>query len=202
MNKGMITVLVSLVALAFSVTPAFAGDIYKVVDKDGNVTFTDQKPAAGAEPMDLPPLSVVETDAPPVAVSNATAGAEAEAAEEDKPLSARELRRLYRDFRIIQPQNEETFWGTANTVVVSWGSTEPVAEGMKVRLYVNGEARDVPPAGSVSLTLNRGEHTIYAELRDAGNRRITTTDTVTFFVKQHSANFGLRSPTALPHNGF
>lgn len=202
MNKGMIRALFCVMVLAAPLAAFSAGEIYKVVDKDGNVTFTDQKPAAGAEPMDLPPLSVVETDAPPVAVSNATAGAEAEAAEEDKPLSARELRRLYRDFRIIQPQNEETFWGTANTVVVSWGSTEPVAEGMKVRLYVNGEARDVPPAGSVSLTLNRGEHTIYAELRDAGNRRITTTDTVTFFVKQHSANFGLRSPTALPHNGF
>lgn len=201
MSKGMITVLVTLVFLALPVSWVSAADIYKIVDKDGNVTFTDQKPSAGAEPVDLPPLSVVETEAPPPAAA-ATAGANGETAEEDKPLTAREMRRLYRDFRIIQPQNEETFWGTANTVVVSWGSTEPVAEGMRAILYVNGEARDVPAAGSVSLTLERGEHNVRVELRDAGNRRVTTTETVTFFVKQHSANFGLSRSTALPHNGY
>ena len=54
---------------------------------------------------------------------------------------------------------------------------------------VYGEAQDVPTIGGVTLTLERGEHQVYAELRDSRNRRIVTTETVTFYVKQHSVNF-------------
>ena len=34
--------------------------VYKVVDEDGNVTFTDQAPADGSKPVELPPISVIE----------------------------------------------------------------------------------------------------------------------------------------------
>jgi hypothetical protein len=37
--------------------------------------------------------------------------------------------------------------------------------------------------------LDRGEHNVYAELKDAQGRRIARTDTVTFFMKQGSQNF-------------
>lgn len=197
MNKGMITALILLV----SVAPVFAANIYKVVDENGNVTFTDQRPGPGAQPMDLPPLSVVETEPPqpPATASTAEAGDEESA---EKPLTVQQLRRLYRDFRITQPQNEETFWGTANTVVVSWGSSAAIADDMKVTLYVNGEAQSVPVAGSISLTLNRGEHSVRAELRDASNRKIVTTENVRFFVKQHSVNFGLSRMPGSPDYGF
>jgi len=183
MNKGMIRNLIPLVFLILPLAVFSQGEIFKVVDEDGNVTFTDQRPNNAAEPMDLPPLSVIETDiqVPEPAVETAAA--------EDKPPTARELRKQYRDFRIIQPQNEETFWGTANTVTVSWGSSQPVLPDMSVVLYVNGEAREAPAVGGVTLTLDRGEHQVYAVLRDNGKKRIVTTETVTFFIKQHSANF-------------
>ena len=183
MNKGMISVLITLV---FFLRPpaAFApGEIYKVVDKDGNVTFTDQRPNAGAEPMDLPPLSVIETDIQVPETSAAVVD------EEPKPPTSRELRKLYRDFSITQPQQEQTFWGTANTVFVSWGSSEAVLPEMSVMLFVDGKGQKAPAAGGVGLTLERGEHQVYAELRDERGRRIVTTDKVTFFVKQHSQNF-------------
>jgi hypothetical protein len=196
MNKGLIRVLVPLAILMLPLSAFSQGEIYKVVDKDGNVTFTDQRPTSEAQPMDLPPLSVIESDVqvpePPAA---ATAGA---AAEQPKPPTTRELRRQFRDFRITRPQPEETFWGAANTVVVSWGSSQPITSGMSVMLFVDGQGQNAPASGGVTLTLDRGEHQVYAELRDGGNRRIATTDTVTFFVKQHSANFN--RPSAGPGN--
>jgi len=194
MHKGMIPVLVSLFFLAMSAAPVSSANIYKVVDENGNVTYTDQKPSPGSQPIDLPPLSVVETTKPDVpAVTSESA--------EEKTATPRDLRKQFSDFRIIQPQNEETFWGTANTVVVSWGSSKTIPEDMKSVLYVDGDARNVPGSGSVSLTLDRGEHQVYAELRDARNRRVVTTDTVTFFVKQHSVNFGSVLPAARPRFG-
>jgi len=190
MNKGMIRILIPLAFLLMPLTVFSEGEIYKVVDKDGNVTFTDQRPNANAEPMNLPPLSVIETD---IQVPKpASAGADAAADGEPEPLTPRELRSLYRDFSITRPQQEETFWGTANSVVVTWGSSEPFQDGMSVLLYVNGVAQEAPVSGGVTLTLDRGEHRVYAELRDGNRRRIATTETVTFFVMQHSVNFGRR----------
>jgi len=180
MTKGMIKTIVVSTAALFLAATAWSGEIYKVVDKDGNVTFTDQSPGDGSQPMNLPELSVIETDS---ADTQAPASA---AAEEPSGPTARELRQMYSDFSITQPANEETFWGTANTVTVSWGGQTAPAAGMNVLLYVNNNPQMVTGSGSVSLTLDRGEHQVYAELLNAQNRRIVATETVTFFVMQNS----------------
>jgi hypothetical protein len=115
--------------------------------------------------------------------------AAAEVEQEPQAPTPRELRRQFADFRITQPAQEETFWGTANTVVVAWGGSEPPLPDMSARLYVDGTPQDVSAYGNLSLTLDRGEHTVYAELLDARKRAIVTTDRVTFFVHQASVNF-------------
>lgn len=183
MNKGMISTLITLAFFLLPLAAFSQGEIYKVVDENGNVTFTDQRPATGGEPMDLPPLSVIETD---VQVPDTPATA---ADQEPKPPTSSELRKQFRDFSITQPEQEQTFWGTANTVVVSWGSSQAIPPEMSVTLYVDGAGQKAPATGGVSLTLERGEHQVRAELRDERGRRIVTTKTVTFFVKQHSQNF-------------
>lgn len=185
MNNGMIKAILLLSVSLLLAGQVSAGEIYKVVDKDGNVTFTDQPPGDGTQPMNLPELPVIQTDAEDIAPP----AEEEEAAAEEQELTIRELRSLYRDFRITQPQNEETFWGTANSVVISWGSNIPPSPEMSVRLVINGEPQLAPASGGVTLTLDRGEHKVFAELRDSRNRRIATTETVTFFIKQHSRNF-------------
>ena len=181
MNKGMISALIILVFFLLPSAAFSQGKIYKVVDKDGNVTFTDQRPSAGAEPMDLPPLSVIETDIQ-VPAASATDP-------EPQPPTIKDLKKQFRDFTITQPQPEQTFWGTENNVVVSWGTSQEISSDMSVTLFVDGERQKAPAVGSVSMTLDRGEHQVYAELRDETGRRIITTDTVTFFVKQYSQNF-------------
>ena len=195
MNKGLISVWVVTLLLLLPTLGWPEGQIYKVVDKDGNVTFTDQRPSGDAEPMDLPPLSVIESDLPPPS----TSAAGADDAETDAPPTPRELRRQFRDFSITQPLQEETFWGTENTVVVAWGSSNEIPPELSVMLYVDGEGQKASGQGSVTLTLDRGEHQVYAELRDQRNRRIVTSPTVTFFIKQHSANF--RRPGIGMRNG-
>jgi hypothetical protein len=193
MNKGLINTLILLVILLFSSAAFAQGDIYKVVDKDGNVTFTDQPPNDAAQPLDLPPLSVIETD-----IQVPETAAAGSAADEPKPPTIRQLKKQFRDFKITRPQPEETFWGTANSVFVSWGSSQPIPQSMSAMLFVDGAGQSASAMGGVTLTLDRGEHQVYAQLRDQQNRRIATTDTVTFFVKQHSANFN--RPAVGPRN--
>jgi len=184
MSKGMIGTLVALVFLFIPFSACAEGEIYKVVDKDGNVTFTDQRPSADAQPMDLPPLSVISTDTP-----DSPTPAPSEGALEDEQPAAptlSDLRKMYRDFRITRPMPEETFWGTGNTVVITWQSSQPISPQLRVMVMVDGAAQQATGSGSLSLTLDRGEHQVSAELRDERNRRIASTDTVTFYVQQHS----------------
>ncbi|HLF31782.1 MAG TPA: DUF4124 domain-containing protein [Xanthomonadales bacterium] len=180
------------------VSPGVLAQIYKVVDAEGNVVYTDQAPADGSAPMVLPELSIIKTDYPP---ETAAAGAEAaeqeaEAVEETTP---RVLRKTYSDFRISQPQQEQTFWGTENAVVIGWSSSVPLLPELSVRLYVDGKPVATTADNLYAMTLDRGEHSTYAELLDPRGRRIITTPAVIFFVKQHS--IGVNQPQATPRNG-
>jgi hypothetical protein len=47
-------------------TLAHAQPIYRVVDENGNVTYTDQKPSDDAEPLNLPEISVISETTPVV----------------------------------------------------------------------------------------------------------------------------------------
>lgn len=157
--------------------------IYKIVDKDGNVTYTDQAPGDGTEPMDLPELSVVSTDSAAADLAVATEPSEEG---DDKALSRSDLRKLYSDFRISRPAPEETFWGTENTVVVAWEASEPIQEGLSVQFSIDGQAQTASGENMMAVTLDRGTHTVSASIVDERGRPVVTTGTVTFYVHQAS----------------
>jgi hypothetical protein len=160
--------------------------IYKIVDKDGNITFTDQSPGDGTLPMVLPELSVISTDQPDDAATPDPAATDPALTDPERELTPQDLRRLYSDFRITRPANEETFWGTENTVVLAWDATEPLREGMSVRFTIDGSAQTASTENMMAVTLDRGAHTVNAAIVDARGRPLVTSDTVTFFVHQQS----------------
>lgn len=186
MDKGMTGLKILVLLLSCFCVTAY-GQIYKVVDKDGNVTYTDQAPGDGSEPMKLPELSVVSTD---YEAELSTSEVDPAVEEEEAEPTRRELRRLYRDFRISRPAPEETFWGTENTVVVGWESPEPLQEGMKVQFTIDGAKQPASLENMMALTLDRGAHTVSATLLDARGRPLATADTVTFYVHQQSVRGG------------
>ena len=112
-------------------------------------------------------------------------------------LTPRELRRMYHDFSISQPASEQTFWGTSNTVVIAWGSSTPLQSDLQVLVYIDGKQQPVTQSSTMALTLDRGEHNVYAELLDSRGRRLVTTSTVTFFVKQNAVGFNAPSRTSV-----
>ena len=188
MDKGMAgSRLILLLMMCFCLTAQ--AQIYKVVDKDGNVTYTDQAPGDGTEPMKLPELSVVTTDYADEAQATTTEPVDETA---EKELTRKDLRKLYRDFRITRPAPEETFWGTENTVVVAWASSEPIQEGLSVHFTVDGKAQPPSAENMLGVTLDRGEHTVSASIVDERGRPVVSTDTVTFYV--HQASVGGRRP--------
>jgi len=159
-----------LIALAF-VLPAAAQTIYKVVDEDGNVTYTDQKPSDDAEPMDLPELNVLEgnSEPPPVIAESST--------EEREPLQ----------LRIVSPENEENIRGTANRLSVNLESNIEIPPTALIVFYIDDEAQD--PVQSLSATFEeipRGTHTLRAELQTPSGRVLAETETITVYMRQAS----------------
>lgn len=200
MNMGLSTTAAAgiLGLLLLLGSSSMQADVYKVVDAEGNVTYTDQAPADGSSPMKLPELSIIETDyAPEPTAPDDAASADGEAAATQP--TPRDLRKMYKDFRITSPAEEETFWGTENTVVVSWASSTAILPDMSVRLFIDGQQQGNTQDGMLAATLDRGEHKVYAELLDSRGRRVVTTPTVTFFVQQNSVGFN--QPQATQHRG-
>ena len=153
--------------------------VYKVVDKDGNVTFTDQPPGDGSKPIELAPISVIEA---PIYEKAPEATAEDDA---EKKMSLSYLRKNYKDFAIISPQQEESVWKPDGPISIAWNTQYALQEGMQVTVYLDGKIHTTTAQQVVAVTgLDRGEHTTKAELRDSKNRVIATTESVVFFVRQ------------------
>jgi len=156
--------------------------VYKTVDEDGNVVYTDQAPKDGSGPMELPPLSIIEA---PTYEKPAEATPEDDEGEGGKEMSLRYLRKNYADFAIVAPQAEETVWQPEGVITAAWNTRYQLQPGMQVTVSVDGVAQTATSEQIIPLAgLERGEHTVTAELTDAQNRRIAAAEPVTFFVRR------------------
>jgi len=177
------TSLLILMALLMALAPGgVTAEVYKIVDEDGNVTYTDKPPEDGSQPIKLKPISVIEAPTYEQPAKAATSGAEGDA---DKPASIRYLRKNYADFAIVAPQQDETIWNPEAPITVAWNTRYQLQEGMQVTIYVDGQQHSRTTEQIVAIAdLDRGEHTIEAQLIDSGNRRVATAEPVVFFIRQ------------------
>jgi hypothetical protein len=175
--------------------PAWAVNIYKIVDEEGNVIYTDQPPAPGAQPLNLRELSVVPRPeyAPPPGTTAAPGSDEPSAQAKPEVPSLLELRRRYSDFRLVSPAPDQTFTGTANLATIAWDTGLSLLPGMAVRVYVDDEPME-PTTSDVIATerLDRGTHTTNAELLGPSGEVVATAGPVTFYMFQASALFPAR----------
>lgn len=182
MNHKTLLTLLAAFSLAIMVSP-LAAQVYKTVDKDGNVTYTDKPPGDGAKPMDLPPLSVIE--APDYGKTARQEAEEAEGAGGKKVVPLRTLRNNFKDFAIISPLQEESVWRPDGPISIAWSSSNQLIEGMTVQIFLDGQQQANTTAPMIPVNgLERGEHTVTATIKDAGNRTIATAQPITFFVRQ------------------
>ncbi|MDX1459741.1 MAG: DUF4124 domain-containing protein [Xanthomonadales bacterium] len=191
--KEHVFALLAATALVLAV-PAKA-QVYKIVDENGNVTYTDQAPGPDAKPVDLPGLSIISPQQRPETPRSLARDVPKEANEVS---NLGELRRSYNDFAIVAPKPDESLWGTGNAVQVAWDTRYRLQAGMSVVIYLDGEAQ--PPTTSPVITfeqLDRGSHTVSAELYDRRNRKIATAEPVSFYIRQGSRLF----PTAQGQGG-
>lgn len=168
-------------------------EIYKYVDEDGSVVFTDQPPTDDAKPADLPGLSVIEASKPlSVPRPPGTAG-------------KRGPGPAYPDLAIASPRPDENVRGTGNMLSLRLTSSEPLREGDKLMVYLDGREQGAFSGFAVDLKdIPRGEHQVSARIVGPDGQEQASAGPVTFYMRQHSQLFQnqpLRTPTPLTNSG-
>jgi hypothetical protein len=169
----MRTVAFTLLSLLCSIT--LAATVYRWVDDDGVVHYSDQ-PHANAEKLQVHAAQTYKPSA--VDTAAATAGGASSAA---APVP-------YRGCAIMQPQDGQTFANVESLTVVV--QTDPTLhQGDKVYVTVDGQALNGGnPTGSqfVLSPVDRGTHTAQAQVKDGTGAVQCQTPPVTFEVHQNS----------------
>ncbi|GMQ88996.1 MAG: DUF4124 domain-containing protein [Gammaproteobacteria bacterium] len=184
----MITVKHAVIAATLLVwTAGLSAAVYKSVDAQGNVVYSDE-PVGNGKPVDLPPLSTIP---PPKYTPRQPS------AKPDEPGSA------YSKISIVSPTQEATLRDNTGAVPVSAG-LEPAlnsAAGHRFQFYLDGQTQGEPTKSSqiVIANVDRGAHNVAVAVVDGKGKEVTRSSPVQFFLHRQSINFprGPGSPTPL-----
>ncbi len=172
-----------LVAVALLLALPAQAEVYRIVNPDGSITFTDQ-PQQGAEAVKLPPVSTYPAPrvSAPVQASSGQDGESADAS--------------YSSFVVAAPAPETTIRDNQGNVSMQI-RVEPalqVERGHRIQFMVDGVDQGEPSAsaGVTFQNMDRGSHSLSARLIDAEGTTLMTAPAVTVFVRRASVNFPAR----------
>ncbi|HHM04280.1 MAG TPA: DUF4124 domain-containing protein [Gammaproteobacteria bacterium] len=155
--------------LTFSPSLSAVGAVYKWVQADGTVVYSDSPPPHGAEEIDLPPLQRLASPPPPLPPP-------------PQPPTFKAL--PYTDFRITRPGNDATLRDNNGNVDVAI-KIEPALQtafGHTLTIVLDGRALLTglsTPAARLD-NVDRGTHTLQALVVDPTGKTVGATATVTF----------------------
>jgi hypothetical protein len=165
-------------------------EIYRWVDKDGQVHYADQPGAANAERVILVDPNAYESE-PSFGDSAAPVGGESEESDTDAVSP-------YDSLAIVQPTPDQVFFGADATVVVAVELGGTLRPDHTVVFFVNGNRRPADSGLGLELQgLERGSHFLRAAVLDQNGEPLITSQQITFHIRQASIN-APQSPQARP----
>lgn len=170
MRKGLLFLLLMFSLSCVSVQ----AEIYRWVDAQGNVVYGDNPPkASAAKPVNLPLLTVADSFTP-------------EQQQREEP-AKKDEDEAYSDFKITAPVADDAIRSNEGSLTVSLSLKPKLKAGDGIVLYLDSKQVAAGEALSFSLTdVERGEHSVFAVLNDAGGNIIQNTEPVKFSVLRHS----------------
>lgn len=176
MNKILLALVVTLSVsvssgLLFS-TVGISAEVYKKVNPDGSVEFTDAPKNEDATPVPLSPMSTFKaTPAPPIS----------SAPKASKPSAVK-----YSNVSITSPANEETIRDNAGNLTVTASVTPSLKSEHKMVLLDNGAAVSESTSGSFTLSnVDRGAHTLSIQVQDSAGKVLISSNPVTVYLHRH-----------------
>lgn len=153
-----------------------SGQVYRWVDEDGVVHYSDQ-PHEGAEEIELEPAPAISMPQPG-SMPARTAGRE--------PESEADVNAAYQALTIAQPAAEETLWNIGGVLDVTLNLQPALRPGDRVRVYFDGTPQTVSGTQFQLEEVWRGEHNLQAEVLDEGGNLLIRSEPIRFYVQQTS----------------
>lgn len=174
-----------LIMLALFSSIAVAG-VYVSQTPNGGTEYSDT-PTDNASKMDIPAVSSITTTRTPESSTPAqTANVatpstiQADSAAVKKPVE-------YKVFEIESPKDQETIQNQ-NMLAVQIKMDPPTQAGDNIQVYLDGKAVGVATASVYHElgVVDRGTHTLYAEIINSNKQAIKRTPAITIFVHRNS----------------
>lgn len=164
----------ALLLLAAVACTARAMTVYKMVQPDGTVVYSDQ-PQPGAKKMDVQPAQTYQ--APPLP---------APVAPQQPPTPAKTFQG-YKKFVVSSPGQDATLRDNQGNVSISLELQPALQPGNEIQIIMDGKPLGTGRSTSISLTnVDRGAHTVQAKVLDASGKTLATTPPVTFYLHHTS----------------
>lgn len=149
--------VISILLLSF-MGFALADTVYKTVDEDGNIIFTD-KPSENSEEIKLKELQTIKNPNP------------AKYAPGSKPHEDKGP--VYQTFLITSPSNGSALRSNSGNVTISVTLEPPLRAGHLIIVTIDGQEVSNGPASSISLqNQERGTHNISAKVVDGHGKEM------------------------------
>lgn len=175
-----VTRLVLLAGLALAASPAIA-EVYRSVDKDGHVIFSD-RPLGDDQPVTIGPTNSMQP---------APSGANPSA----KPADAAAPGPTYQFISITEPQDGGTVTNVAGNILVRFALSPALREGDTVQLLIDGVPGGIPAEGGLLAPANaRGDHQLELQVLDASGAVVATSAPVHVTVFRPPPHYKKRPP--------
>jgi len=181
--------LALIIALAAAASAA-SGQIYKTVDANGNVVFTDIAPVdrsgqPAPQPVAVPPMNTYEPPPAPAGQANAP--------------SAPVTPSYYSQLEVVSPAEDETIRDNAGDIQIEVATTPPLRADHRLLLVLDGTPTEVEAVNGVFELSNvdRGTHTAGARAVDRQGNVLIESDPVTFNLMRVSVDPS--PPVVTPH---
>ena len=177
-------VLGFVVAICLS-APA-ASQIYKTVDEQGNVVFTDIPPREDDQNAE----QIIVEDPNSFAVEEAIPSADAWIVEQPEG-EAEEAPFRYNTLEIVSPADDEPVRENAGNITIVTNVSPRLQRGHVARLLMDGAVVQEGPQASFSLAnVDRGTHTIAVEIVDEQGQVLIRTVNSTFHMLRFAGGAG------------
>jgi Domain of unknown function (DUF4124) len=181
--------LLLLAGLAVSLA-AFSQEIYRWVDKDGIVHYSDQPGSDKAELITVVEPSTYESaDAAPAESSNGGSS-------DDSGSNSAEAN-PYTSLAIVSPEPDQVFFGADAVVTVTADLSGTLQPDHQVVFFLNGNRRPAPGLSLDLSGLDRGTYFLRASVLDQNGKPLISSQQTTFHVRMPSTK-SPQSPTAPP----
>lgn len=184
-----IRVFITLLLLMCGVSDPALADIYKHVDANGNVYYSDTAPTPDQKPMDLPPINTIDLPKPldesaPAPSSKPRLGTPVK---QTHKMNENDDEEGYVSVDIIAPNDQETI-RAVDSFYVSVKTDPELHKPDQVVLLSNGKeiGRSDRYLDFPVSALDRDTYVFEAQIRDDQNNVILSSSTVTVYVKRNS----------------